>query len=132
MPPGVDVLGPDRAQAGPRATRHAQAWGTAPSIHQTEDRGVEAVPAMAEGGSRPFWFGRARLYCPPHGGPIRIGLPVGHPARPDAPVAPVGLTTIDRVPLPVRGWPPNAKGHPRAPSRAALSEPTAARCVAHV
>ena len=78
---------------------------------------METVPAEAEGRSRPFWLGRARLYCPPHGGPIRIGLPVGHPARPDAPVAPVGLTTIDRVPLPVRGWPPMPRAHACALSR---------------
>ena len=39
----------------------------------------------------------------PRGGPIRMGLPVGQPAWPDAPVAPIGLAAIDRVPLSVRG-----------------------------
>ena len=47
---------------------------------------------------------------PPHGGSIRIGLPVGHPARPDALSAPVGLAARDRVPLPVRGRPPTPRG----------------------
>lgn len=35
----------------------------------------------------------------PYGGPIQIGPSVGHPARPDALVAPVSLATIDHVPL---------------------------------
>ena len=40
---------------------------------------------------------------PPHGGPIRVGLPVDPPARPDAPVAPVDWVATDRISLPVRG-----------------------------
>ena len=49
---------------------------------------AEAAPVVAEGGLRLF-FGEGGTR-PPHGEPIRIGLPVGHPARPDAPVAPIG------------------------------------------
>ncbi len=56
--------------------------------------------------------------------PVRIGLPVDHPAWPDAPLAPVGRATIDRVPLPVRK-PTAAKGpsrtaRPRTDGRASL------------
>ena len=47
---------------------------------------------------------------PPHGGQRRISLPVGHPARPDALIAPAGPAALDRVPLPVRGRPPTPEG----------------------
>ena len=59
---------------------------------------------------KPPLFG-VRLSPAPVRGPIRAGLPVGHPARSDASVAPVRLATIDRVPVPVRGRPST----PRAP-----------------
>lgn len=46
------------------------------------------------------------------------------PARPDTPVAPLGLAAIDRVPLPVRGWPPAPRAPVCAlPPRAAANRP---------
>ena len=85
------------------AARHAQTQGTTLSIRQHVELAPEAAPAEAEDGLRLSFLGRARRArvrapdraAPPHGGQIWIGLPVGHPARPDTPVAPVGLATVD-------------------------------------
>ena len=129
--------GPGLGTVGTRAARHAQ--GTAASSRQTMDRGAKAVPAAAEGGIRFFWGGRARCArmhahdraVPPHGGPLRVGLPAGPPARPDAPVAPGRTATMNRIPLPVRGRPSVPRGaRLRHPARRG-HEPTAARCAAH-
>lgn len=62
-----------------------------------------AGPGLRRAGMMTLRFRRARdRAVPPHGRQIRIGPKVGYPARPDAPVAPVGLAAIDRVPFPVR------------------------------
>ena len=63
----------------------------------------------------PLWERAHDRAAPPYGGPIWLGQPIGHPARPGAPVAPV---SGDRVPFPVRGRPPTPRGYPSAPSRA--------------
>lgn len=60
-----------------------------------------------------FLFGHARVVLP-HSGQIQIGLPVSHQVRPDAPVAPVGLSLFPYVAA------TGIKGHPSAPSRTAL------------
>ena len=107
LPPGI---GPGCGR-GAVAAHHAQAQGTAPSIRQDVDLGAEAVPAATESGIGLSVFGRARrahVRAPdravqPHGGQIWIGLQVGHQARPDTPVTPVGVAAIDQVPLAVRG-----------------------------
>ena len=126
---GVAVIGSVGYQAGPRharpsfhqgpglgavvalAARHAQAQGTSAAIRQDMDLGAKSAPVTAEGriGLSVFGrVGRAHMRAhdraiQPHGGQIRIELQVGHPARPDAPIAPVGIAAIDRVPLAVRG-----------------------------
>ena len=63
-------------------------------------------PGCGRGWATPLFLGCARRTrvrtpdraVPLHGEPIRRGLPVGHPARPAAPVVPNQLATIDRVP----------------------------------
>ena len=126
---GITVIGPVGDQAGqrrvrlgfhqgpglgavvalPPVTRRRQ--GPAAAIRQDVDLGAETAPAATAGGIRPFVFGGARRAhvrahdraVQPHGEPIWIGLQVGHQVQPDAPVAPVGLAAIDRIPLAVFG-----------------------------
>ena len=100
------------------APRPAQAQGVALSSRQVMDLGAEAAPAATERGIRRFLLGRARcayVRAPDravgqHGGQIWIGLPVSHQARPDALIAPAGITAIDRIPFPVRGRQPPLGG----------------------
>ena len=89
---GVAVIGPVLGAVGTRGARYAQAQGTAASIRPVGDLGAETAPAAAEAGIRLFFVRAHDRAVPPHGGPIRIRLPIGHPARPDAPISPVGLT----------------------------------------
>ena len=93
-----------------QTTRHAQAQETASSIRYPMDLRTETAPATSGRGIRLFLGGapttltgaRNRAVLP-HGGQIR-GVRHGLPqARPEAPVAPGNLLTINRVPLPVRG-----------------------------
>ena len=83
--------------------------------------------------SRPF---RARTprsrargpCCPAARRTIWISLPVGHPARPDALIAPTGVAEIDESASRTR--PAAARGRPTAPSRTARYEKTTQRFVA--
>ena len=125
--PVRDQADPGRAGLGfPRAwvrswrhglPRYAQAQGAALSIRQAMDLGAETAPTAAEGRIRLF-FGRARrayVSAPdrsvhPRSGQIQIGLHVDHQVRPDAPIAPIVIATINRVPLPVLGRQPTPRG----------------------
>ena len=106
------------------AARHAQRRGRPRRSASTWIwLGAEAAPAVAEGGLGPFVLGRAGCAhdraVPPHGGPIRIGLQVGHQTRPDAPVTPV--SGGDRPSSTCRTRPAtDAKGHPSVPSSAPI------------
>ena len=127
--PGVAVIDPVRSGrpatraarrppgpglgCGPRAARHAQGQGTALSIRQDADLGAAAVPAAAREQDRLFFETRPIVLSHNTAGQIRVGLPVGHPARPDVPVPPFGLAVIDRIPLPVSVRPPTPGGAPR-------------------
>lgn len=127
--PGVAVIDPVRSGrpatraarrppgpglgCGPRAARHAQGQGTALSIRQDADLGAAAVPAAAREQDRLFVETRPIVLSHNTAGQIRVGLPVGHPARPDVPVPPFGLAVIDRIPLPVSVRPPTPGGAPR-------------------
>lgn len=155
-PPGVSVIGPVRDQARPRRVRpgfhRIRAWVLSrcwsPDTRRCRGRplqsarmwiwGAEAASAAAEGGVRLSFFGAyAALACAPdravqpHSGQVRVGQPVGHPARPDAPVARVSLAAIDRVPLPVLDRQLAQGGaHPCHPSQC-FHEKTATRFLAH-
>ena len=71
-------------------------------------------------GSAPLFLGapvaltcaRTTVRFQPHGGQIRICLQVGHQTRPDAPIAPVRIAAIDRVPLAVLGRQLTPRGTP--------------------
>ncbi len=108
---GVAVIGPVGDQAGqgrarpgfPQglglgavvalAARQAQVQGTAAAI-RPHVAGCRSHPGCDRGRDPSPGFGRARRAhvraVQPHGGQILIRLPVGHQARPDAPVAPGG------------------------------------------
>ena len=141
---GVAVIDPIRDQAGQRigsgfpqgpslgavmarTTHHAQAQVTASSIRQDVDLGADAAPVAAEHGLPLFVLGCIRRadVCahdravPPHGG--QIGLQVGQPARPDAPVALVSPAATDRILLPVLDRPLMPRGpHPYHPAQGCL------------
>ena len=153
---GVNVICLVRDQARPRrsvqASAKIRAWVLPrrwpPGTRRCRGRslrsarmwiwGAEAASATAAGGIRLSFLGaHAALACAPdravqpHSGQVRVGQPVGHPARPDAPVARVGLAAIDRVPLPVldRQLAPGG-AHPCHPAQC-FHEKTATRFLAH-
>ena len=130
---GADAIGLIREQAGPRRVRSRRPPRPAPGcgcrgagrpsragiesgpVDQDADLGAEAAPATFKDGIRlifgvrpPYMRGRARPCCPAARRQIRINLLVGHQARRDAPVAPVGIAA--RVPLPVLDRPSAPRG----------------------
>lgn len=104
---GINVIGPVRAQTGPRligsgfyrvgpkgcrgaSARHAQ--GTGGDL--IDPSWMRKPPRLRPRAGSASFRGASARAGPLHGGPFRIGPPTGHPARPAAPVAPVGRAAI--------------------------------------
>ena len=99
---GIDVIGQVRDQAGPRLGSsgfHQSRAGTGDSpvkLLECGSLGAEPSRLRPRVGFASFLLGCARCARmhahdragPPHSRPIRIGRPVGHQTRPDAPITP--------------------------------------------
>ena len=116
------------APISPRARAWVRSWRGPPVTRRGRGRPCRSVRLWiwvrkpydrVRDPSRPF---RARSRargpcCPAARRTIWISLPVGHPSRPDALIAPTGVAEIDRVPLPVRGRSPPGDARLRHPAQ---------------